>query len=252
MTCNRCGGVLPDGAMLCPACGAPVGGPAANLSYAAPSFGAPPVVAPSASGKAIASLVCSLLCFVTPASIAAVVLGHLSLSDIKKSGGRLTGRGMAIAGLVLGYLGTALGVLLVPIIIVGIIRMGREVGEEGINSNELTASNSVKYVVQAERSYIATHPGKEYPCDFQTLIDANLLEPEVVGSAYHGYVIGLEGCTHGGKDRASGNFVVIARPVQPGQTGNVDLCSDQSGKVRYIRTGAGNCMQSQLFWDHSD
>lgn len=247
MTCNRCGGLLPAGSTLCPACGAPVGGPAASIG-----FSAPPIGPTSSSVKAIVSFVFGLLALFTPAAIVAVILGHLSLSEIKKSGGRLSGRGLAIAGLVLGYLGTALGVLLVPIIIVGIIRMGREVGEEGINSNELTASNSVKYVVQAERSYIATHPGKEYPCDFQTLIDANLLEPEVVRSAYHGYAIALEGCTHGGDGRAPGNFVVIARPVQPGQTGNVDLCSDESGKVKYIRTGAGNCMQSELLWDHSD
>ena len=40
-------------------------------------------------------------------SILAVIFGHVALSQIKRSMGALTGRGMAIAGLILGYLGLA-------------------------------------------------------------------------------------------------------------------------------------------------
>jgi Domain of unknown function (DUF4190) len=57
------------------------------------------------SGKATASMVCG---------IAAVVLGHLALSEIKKSAGRLAGHGMAMAGLILGYIGVAM----VPFILI--------------------------------------------------------------------------------------------------------------------------------------
>ncbi len=38
-------------------------------------------------------------------SIAAIVMGHVALRQIYRSGGRQTGRGVAIAGLALGYLG---------------------------------------------------------------------------------------------------------------------------------------------------
>jgi hypothetical protein len=41
-------------------------------------------------------------------SILAVIFGHIALSQIKRSMGALTGRGMAVAGLVLGYVGIAL------------------------------------------------------------------------------------------------------------------------------------------------
>jgi hypothetical protein len=41
-------------------------------------------------------------------SLLAVIFGHIALSQIKRSMGALTGRGMAIAGLVLGYVGIAL------------------------------------------------------------------------------------------------------------------------------------------------
>src|SRR5713226_7615525 len=52
-----------------------------------------------------------------PAAIVAVIMGHLSLSDIQKSAGRLGGKGMAIAGLVLGYLGLSF----IPIVIIAAI-----------------------------------------------------------------------------------------------------------------------------------
>jgi len=64
--------------------------------------------APQNSNKAIASLVCGVLFMCAPASIAAIIIGHLALVDIKRTAGRMAGRGMAIAGLVLGYAGLAL------------------------------------------------------------------------------------------------------------------------------------------------
>src|SRR5262249_32129647 len=65
------------------------------------------------SGKAIGSLVCGIIS-VFPFCLVAIILGHLSLSEIRKSAGRLKGDGMAIAGLVLGYL----GIVAIPIILI--------------------------------------------------------------------------------------------------------------------------------------
>lgn len=48
----------------------------------------------------------SVAACLTPLGLVAVVFGHVGLSRIARSGGQLTGRGMAIAGLVLGYLAT--------------------------------------------------------------------------------------------------------------------------------------------------
>jgi HlyD family secretion protein len=52
------------------------------------------------SGIAIASLVCGLLCI----PIVSIVLGHIAKSQIKKSKGTIYGKGIALAGLILGYL----------------------------------------------------------------------------------------------------------------------------------------------------
>lgn len=42
-------------------------------------------------------------------SIVAVITGHLAQGEIKRGGGLVTGKGMAVAGLILGYLAIALG-----------------------------------------------------------------------------------------------------------------------------------------------
>ncbi|MFD0895151.1 DUF4190 domain-containing protein [Luteolibacter ambystomatis] len=76
------------------------------VPYPQAPYGAVPYV-PS-SGLAIASMVCGIvslfLCyFAILGAIPAVICGHLALTRIKESPIPMGGRGMAIAGLVLGY-----------------------------------------------------------------------------------------------------------------------------------------------------
>jgi hypothetical protein len=89
----------------------PYGGdPYAPVPYGAggygPQYGHGPGYAsgPPQSGLAVAALVCGILGFFTAglASIGAVICGHLAWKDT--STGREAGHGMAIAGLVLGYI----------------------------------------------------------------------------------------------------------------------------------------------------
>ena len=67
------------------------------------------------NGFAIASLVLGLVWMWWLGSLAAIACGHVALRQIARSGGTQSGRGLAIAGLVFGYLGatTLLLVLLV-------------------------------------------------------------------------------------------------------------------------------------------
>lgn len=69
------------------------------------------------NGLAIASLVLGILWVYWIGSVLAVIFGHVALSQIDKSGGTQTGRGMAIAGLVLGWIGV--GVLLIILVAAG-------------------------------------------------------------------------------------------------------------------------------------
>lgn len=66
------------------------------------------VNAAKTSAHAIWSLVLgilSLLCFGFFAGIPAVICGHVARSKVRQSQGTLTGDGMALAGLILGYIG---------------------------------------------------------------------------------------------------------------------------------------------------
>jgi hypothetical protein len=79
-----------------------------------------PVVTPKKdSGLAIASLVCGIaawIIFPIVAAIAAVITGHLAKKEIRESGKILGGDGMALAGLLMGYI--QLGLFVVAIIVV--------------------------------------------------------------------------------------------------------------------------------------
>ena len=76
----------------------------------APAYGQPP--AAKTNTLAIVSLIASIAGIVILwgiGSIAGVICGHISLSQIKKTGEQ--GRGMAIAGLIVGYAGIVLAII---------------------------------------------------------------------------------------------------------------------------------------------
>ena len=67
------------------------------------------------NGLAVASFVLSLVTLCGIGSLLGVIFGHISLGQIKRK--PQGGRGLAIAGLVLGYLGLAAAVLIVVLLI---------------------------------------------------------------------------------------------------------------------------------------
>lgn len=89
-----------------------------QMPYGVPQ-GAPTyaVAQPQTSGLAITSLIFGILGLCTGlAGIVAVITGHMALSRIRSSNGSVTGRGLAIAGLVLGYISVAFVVLFIILI----------------------------------------------------------------------------------------------------------------------------------------
>jgi Domain of unknown function (DUF4190)/Domain of unknown function (DUF1707) len=72
-----------------------------------------PAAIPETNGLAIASLTAGILWLGWLGSIAAVIFGHVALAQIKRSNGRETGQGLAVAGLVLGWLGVGTLLLIV-------------------------------------------------------------------------------------------------------------------------------------------
>ena len=82
--------------------------------------GAPPVTEtqplqgePRVCPLAVVSLVLGvLLCLGCVTGVPAVVCGHIALGQIRRAGGALTGRGLAIGGLVTGYASIALTIVM--------------------------------------------------------------------------------------------------------------------------------------------
>jgi hypothetical protein len=75
---------------------------------------------PANSALAIWSLVLgvlSVLCFTVFTGIPAVICGHMARGRIKRSPGTLGGDGMALAGLITGYLGIAWGLVFIPMML---------------------------------------------------------------------------------------------------------------------------------------
>jgi len=87
-----------------------------------PPLPASPPPAPSAatSTLAVVSLIAGIVSWILMpfiAGVAAVICGHMARAEIKRSNGALEGDGLAIAGLVLGWINVVLCVLTVAAIV---------------------------------------------------------------------------------------------------------------------------------------
>jgi hypothetical protein len=72
------------------------------------------------SGKAIAALILGiggLTFFPFILSVLALVLGYQARAEIDRAGGAATGRGQATAGIVLGWVGVAIFVLMIALVV---------------------------------------------------------------------------------------------------------------------------------------
>jgi hypothetical protein len=90
---------------------------AMTANYVDPQFHHMAPGASSASNLATASLICGILslfslccCLGWPLVLAAVICGHMALAEIDNNPSLSNSRGIAIAGLVMGYFSIALGV----------------------------------------------------------------------------------------------------------------------------------------------
>lgn len=136
MLCPNCSAAVTQGQRFCDNCGIRLGADVASPDVqplnapsgqppipppvpvqpgayqSQPGMYAPPVV-PN-SNMAIISLVAGVLAWVALpliGALVAVICGHLARKEISESGGRLTGQGLALAGLILGYVQLALAAL---------------------------------------------------------------------------------------------------------------------------------------------
>lgn len=187
---------------------------------------------------AIASLVCGIL-NVFPLSVVAIVLGHVSLSRIKKSAGQIRGQGLAIAGLVLGYL----GIVAIPFILIIAAIAIPNLLRAKIAANEASAAHSVRMLATAERSYAAQNPAQGFTCNLAALSSAGLGDSDLLRGEKHGYIFTLQNCMPDSAGTPVTKFQVFAVPSSLNSTGRRAFCADEATDVRLDSQGsAQDCL----------
>jgi type IV pilus assembly protein PilA len=245
--CPNCQGNLADYVPECPYCGVKV--LVASVDSARPAWVGPQ----QKSGKATASLICGLVFFFWPlTALAAVILGHLALSEIKKSAGRLAGQGMALAGLVLGYIGLAFVPVILIIAAIAIPNLLRA----RMAANEATAVSTLRIYNTAMTTYAAACPDIGYPKELSNLgpgnsnagrcAQADLVEKQLAAQVpiKYGYRFNYLG------QRDSGGlitkYVLAADPIAPGTSGVRHFFTDESGIIRVSTVGGADANSEPL------
>lgn len=241
-TCPRCSASVQDGVAFCAACGnslASVPTPSYASGYAPSS--APYAGAQETSGKAIGSLVCGILFFIPFCFIVAIVLGHLALSDIKKSAGRLKGQGLAITGLVFGY-----GwILFIPVMLIIAAIAIPNLLRARVAANEASAVGTLRTYNTAIVAYATQCANIGFPnsvhdlglgggdCNGANLVDPVLAAPVAARNGYQFYY------SPGAPD-PSGHLVsysITADPIVQNTSGIRHFFVDESGVIRYMTGG---------------
>lgn len=221
--CSGCGNNISPEDKFCRVCGRLASAETGGTVPVAPA-----TAAGETSGKAIVSLISGLFFFVFPFAILAIVFGHLSLSEIRKSAGRIKGNGVAIAGLVLGYAGIAA----IPVILVVAAIAIPNFLRARIAANEASAVNGVRILNTAEMAYSENHPNDGYTCSLATLADGGLFSGPLAKGQKNGYAFELNGCTPEDGNAANRHYRVVAYPLRENQTGIRAFCSNESMIVK--------------------
>jgi hypothetical protein len=115
MFCPQCGTENPEEATTCSDCGAELQMPSAGVSQKVYAQ------SPPTSNMALASLILGILGWLMlpiVGSILAIVFGHAALGEIDRADGQIGGRGLAQAGLILGYVALGIAVLSIVLFLV--------------------------------------------------------------------------------------------------------------------------------------
>ncbi len=118
------------------------------------------------SGLSIASLVLGILsipCCSFLTGIPAIICGHIARAQIKKSEGRLSGAGMALSGLIMGYV----SLLLIPIL-AALLFPAVSIGIQTAQATQLLLNGKqIAHAEMAAGKDHATNPQVGYPADIQ-------------------------------------------------------------------------------------
>ena len=238
MLCSRCGNSIGENSRFCDRCGEP-----ARTAQIATGPLVPTAASPSeTSGKAIASLLSGLFgLIIFPAAIAAIVLGHISRSEIRKSAGRLKGSGLALGGLIMGYLGLSI----IPVLIIAAIAIPNLLRAR-IVANEASAVSVVRALNEAEQNYMTAFPRVGYTCSLPSLggnrqsstsaEHAHLIDDDLSTGSRHGYRFVIQNCSS--SNGVTVKYQVAVYPETYSQSGVRAFCSDETAVIKVDERGS--------------
>jgi len=202
---------------------------------------------PQTDGKAVGSLIFGIVSITfipLLAAIPAVILGHMSRSEITKSMGRLKGEGMALAGLIMGYMSVAVLPFILIIAAIAIPNLMRA----RMSANESAAAQTVRTLVTNQIAYSTMYIDRGYAKDLASMgggspctpspEHACLLPPDLAGPQ----------CTAGAWCARDGyrytvltpdtmpasEFIIAATPINS-STGLKSYCAFSDGVLHYRR-----------------
>ncbi len=247
MFCTQCGNLVTGGNGFCHVCGTPTVPANAPINDAShPAHWQDVFTEPKTDAKAIASLVFGCLSFLFPAAVLAIILGHISLSEIARNSGRTKGKGLAISGLVLGYAGATLVPILFVVMIVSLIPGSRQARHRTATQVQTIANlppavASIRALNTSEIGFEMAHPEIGYSCKLDDLVGADSMygwrDAELAGGRKNGYVFVVQNCSPGSKGPNS-KYQITADPVDKNSSLRA-FCSDESATLRYDAGGSG-------------
>jgi competence protein ComGC len=100
---------------------------------------------------AILGIVLVVVCIGPLFAIPAIICGHIAYSRIRRSSGMLKGEGLALGGLITGYVTLALTLLLIPIAIPNFVK-AREAAQKTACLNNLRRIDGAKQIWALEKN----------------------------------------------------------------------------------------------------
>ncbi len=188
---------------------------------------------------AVTSLILSFFSLLLIPGLLAIVLGHVSRRKIKRSAGKLKGRSVAFAGLVLGYLGVG---AFIAIGIPNSLRTRKAAGQQSAVGNlRILNTNAITYAATYGRGFPSSlsalgppQAGKREDAERAYLID------EVLASGRKsGYVFTYRVTATDDKGFPSA-YTINADPADADSTGENHYFTDESGVIRWERDHPAN------------
>lgn len=239
--CSYCRTEITAVAAFCPSCGQkastkPATGTAQPTAFASSNISPSPAMPADSktSGLAITSLILGLFFFLLPAAILAIVLGHISRSQIRESRGRLKGAGLALAGLVLGYIGSSM----IPFLIVAAIAIPNLLRAK-VAANEAGAVGSLRTLNTAVLTYSSTYD--HFPAALENLSPpadgnaskehADLIDAELARGRKSGYLFFYQTLPDR-RTKMHTTYSINADPGAAGASGVKHFFTDQTAVIR--------------------